>query len=109
MYWLAGLYGLYWQAGSDRIAVVFLHCIAGYCYRWISLDFPVSLDIAGTGTGSYRIIMAGCKDGTDGTDRTDGNDGNDGQMGRWREWGGRLLAPAGTGATEQERHHWLAG
>ena len=53
--------------------------------------------------------MAGCKDGTDGTDRTDTNDGNDGQMGRWREWGGRLLAPAGTGATEQERHHWLAG
>ena len=53
--------------------------------------------------------MAGCKDGTDGTDRTDGNDGNDGQMGRWRVWGGRLLAPVGTGATEQERHHWLAG
>ena len=53
--------------------------------------------------------MAGCKYGTDGTDRTDGNDGNDGQMGRWREWGGRLLAPAGTGETEQERHHWLAG
>ena len=66
-----------------------------------------SLDIAGT--GSYRIIMAGCKDGMDGTDMTDGNDGNDGQMGRWREWGGRLLAPAGTGATEQKRHHWLAG
>ena len=80
-------------------------------YRWIllSLDFAVSLDIAGTGTGSYRIIMAGCKDGTDGTDRTDGNDGNDGQMGLWREWGGRLLAPAGTGATEQECHHWLDG
>ena len=30
-------------------------------------------------------------------------------MGRWWDWGGRLLAPAGTGATEQERHHWLAG
>ena len=28
-------------------------------------------------------------------------------MGSW--WDGRLLAPAGTGATEQERHHWLAG
>ena len=89
--------------------MVFLHCIAGYCYHWISLDFAVSLDITGTGTGSYQIIMAGCKDGTDGTDRTDGNDGNDGQMGRWREWGGRLLAPSRTGATEKERHHWLAG
>ena len=30
-------------------------------------------------------------------------------MGRWWYWGGRLLAPAGTGATEQERHHWLDG
>ena len=30
-------------------------------------------------------------------------------MGRWRDWGGRLLAPAGTGETELERHHWLAG
>ena len=28
-------------------------------------------------------------------------------MGRWWDWGGRMLAPAGTGATEQERHHWL--
>ena len=27
---------------------------------------------------------------------------------RW-DWGGRLLAPSGTGATEQERHHYLAG
>ena len=53
--------------------------------------------------------MAGYKDGTDGTDRTDGNDGNDGQMGLWTEWGGQLLAPAGMGATEQERQHWLAG
>ena len=24
-------------------------------------------------------------------------------------WKGRFLAPAGTGATEQERHHWLDG
>ena len=30
-------------------------------------------------------------------------------MGRWWDWGGQLLSPAGTGATEQERHHWLAG
>ena len=29
-------------------------------------------------------------------------------MGRWWNWGGLLLAPAGTGVTEQERHHWLA-
>ena len=48
------------------------HCIA------VLLDISVPLDIAGTGTGSYRIIMAGCKDGTDGTDDTDENDGNDG-------------------------------
>ena len=27
---------------------------------------------------------------------------------RW-DWGGWLLAPAGTGATEQELHPWLAG
>ena len=30
-------------------------------------------------------------------------------MGRWWDWGGWLLAPTGTGATEQERHHWLDG
>ena len=30
-------------------------------------------------------------------------------MGRWCDWVGRLLAPAGTGETEQEYHHWLAG
>ena len=54
--------------GSDRCNL----CIA------VSLDIYVSLDISGTGTGSYRIIMAGCKGGTDGTDGTDGNDGNDG-------------------------------
>ena len=36
-------------------------------------------------------------------------------MGRWWDRGGTdkrygwLLAPAGKGATEQERHHWLAG
>ena len=34
----------------------------------------VLLDIAGTGTGLYRIIMGGCKD------RTDGNDGLDGAL-----------------------------
>ena len=28
-------------------------------------------------------------------------------VGLW--WDGRLLAPAGTGAPEQEHHHWLAG
>ena len=49
-------------------------------YLWISLDIAGT----GTGTGSYQIIMDGCKDGTDGIDRTNGNDGNDGQMGRWR-------------------------
>ena len=99
---------MYWLAGSYRIAVLL------YC--WTSLDLA--------GAGSYRLdrldligwiqldnnvwmrTHSYCKDGTDGTD---GNDGNDGQMGRWREWGGRLLAPAGTGAIEQERHHWLAG
>ena len=30
-------------------------------------------------------------------------------MGCWWDWGGWLLAPARTGAAEQERHHWLAG
>ena len=44
--------------------------------------------------------MAGyCKDGTDGLDGA--------LMGMG--WDGRSLAPAGTGAPEQERHHWLAG
>ena len=55
-----------------------------------------------------------CKDWTDGTegaDGTDGNDVNDGMDGALvgLGWDGRLLAPAGTGATEHERHHWLAG
>ena len=68
MYWLDGLYRLYWQAGSYRC----FHCIA------VFLDIAVSLDIAGTRTGLYRIIMAGYKDGTDGTDGMDENDGNDG-------------------------------
>ena len=46
-----------------------------------------------------------CKYGTDGTD---GNDELDGALvGLGRD--GRLLTPAGTGATKQERHHWLAG
>ena len=40
-----------------------------------------------------------CKDGTDGLDGALVGLG----------WYGRSLAPAGTGATEQERHHWLAG
>ena len=52
-----------------------------------------------------------CKDGTNGTDGNDWNGGNDGLDGVLvgLGWDGRLLAPAGTGATEQERHHWLAG
>ena len=38
----------------------------------------------------------------------DGDYGLDGPLvGLW--WYGWLLAPAGTGAIEQERHHWLAG
>ena len=41
-------------------------------------------------------------------DGTDGNDGLDGAL-VGLGWDGRLLAPVGTGATEQERHHWLAG
>ena len=48
------------------------------------------------------------KDGMDGTDGNDGNDGLDGSL-VGLEWDGRLLWPARTGATEQERHHWLAG
>ena len=49
-----------------------------------------------------------CKDGTDGTDGNDGNDALDGAL-VGLGWDGQLLAPAGTGATEQECHHWLAG
>ena len=45
-----------------------------------------------------------CKDGMDGTDGTDGLDGALVGLG----WDGRLLAPAGTGSPEQERHHLLA-
>ena len=41
-----------------------------------------------------------CKDGTDGTDGLDGALVGLG-------WDRRLLAPAGTGAPEQERYHWL--
>ena len=49
-----------------------------------------------------------CKDRTDGTDGTDGNDGLDGALvGMGLDE--RLLVPARTRATEQERHHWLAG
>ena len=44
-----------------------------------------------------------CKDGTDGTDGMDGLYGALVGLG----WDGRLLAPAGTGSTEQERHHCL--
>ena len=47
------------------------------------------------------------KDGTDGTDGTDGNNGLDGVL-VGLGWDGQLLAPAGTGATKQERHNWLA-
>ena len=42
------------------------------------------------------------KDGTDGTDGLDGALVGPG-------WDGRLLAPAGTGAPEWERHSWPAG
>ena len=38
----------------------------------------------------------------------DGNDGLDGAL-VGLGWDGLLLAPARTGASEQERHHWLAG
>ena len=44
-------------------------------------------------------------DGTDGTDRVDELEGALVGLGRYR----RLIVPAGTGAPEQERHHWLAG
>ena len=44
----------------------------------------------------------------DGTGVTDGKDGLDGAL-VVLGWDGRSLAPTGTGAPEQERHHWLAG
>ena len=49
-----------------------------------------------------------CKDGTEGTDEKDEMDGLDGSL-VVLGWDGRSLVPAGTGAPEQERHHWLAG
>ena len=51
--------------------------------------------------GTHRF----CKDGTGGTDGNDGLDGSLVGLG----WDGRLLAPTRTGATKQERRHWLAG
>ena len=68
------------MAGWILSAVLAGWVVSYRCNRCIAvtLDIAVSLDIAGTGTGSYRIIMAGCKDWTDGTDGTDGNDGLDG-------------------------------
>ena len=53
---------------------------------------------------SYKDGM----DGTDVTDVTDGLDGLDGAL-LGLVWDGWLLAPAGTGVAEQERHHCLAG
>ena len=50
--------------------------------------------------------MAGCKDGTMGRM---GMMGMMDWMGHCWDWGGQLLAPVGTGETEQELHHWLTG
>ena len=111
---------LYWMDGLcigwlDCIAVLLDPCISGF------------LDI--DGSGSYRLDWLGwigwiwldnngwmrthsfCKDATGGMDATDGTDGMAGLDGSLvgLRWDGRLLAPAGTGATEQERHHWLSG
>ena len=86
-----------------------------FLYRWILLEL--------SGAGSYWldwmdwILWIGLDDNgwmmthiycNDGTDGTDGNDGLDGAL-VGLGWDGRLLAPAGTGATEQEHHHWLSG
>ena len=94
---MAGSYRLYRLSGLYRIAV--------------------SLDISGSGSGSYRldwldwigwirldnnVWMRTHSFFKDGTDRNDGMDGALVGLG----WDGRMIAPVGTGATEQERHHW---
>ena len=85
-----------------------------------NLCISVSLDINRTGTEPYRIIMAGCKDGTDGTDGTDGNDGNDELDGAFvvqgwtvdstrRNGSDRTVAPPLAGCllqTREERDRW---
>ena len=74
-------------------------------YRLDWLDWIVWIRLDNNG---WMRTHSFYKDGTDGTDGTDGNDGLDGAL-VVLGWDGRLLVPTGTGATEQERHHWLAG
>ena len=80
--------------------------IAGSGFYWLDCIGCIGLDNNG-----WMRTHNFCKDGIDGTNGTDGTDRNDGLDGALvgLGWGGRLLAPAGTGVTEQERHHWLAG
>ena len=98
--------------GSHRI-IGFIGCIVSYCRldRIVSsgsyqlkgvvsdgLDLIVS---AGSGNTGFYVLAGYCLDGTDGLNGVLVVQG----------WGGRRLAPAGTGvppwAPEQERHRWL--
>ena len=95
MYWLDGLYRLYCIAG--------LLDIAGSRSYWLDwLDWIVWIGLDHNG---WMRTHSFCKDGTDGTGGMDGLNGVLVGLG----WDGRLLAPSGMGATEQEHHHWLAG
>ena len=79
----------YWLAGYYR-----LDCISGsYRLDWLDWIGWIRLDNNG-----WMRTHSFCKDG---------NDGLDGAL-VGLGWDGRLLAPAGTGVTEQEHHHWLA-
>ena len=91
-----------WIGGLDRIGSLY-HCIAGYCWSWIVSAGWIRLD-----NNRWMRTHSYFKDGTDGTDGNDGKDGLDGAL-VVLGWDGWLLSPAGTGATEQERHHCLSG
>ena len=96
LYWLAGLY------------IGWLDCIGWIVslYRWISLDMDrigwidcIGLaGLAGLGHNGWMRTHSFCKDGMDELDGALVGLG----------WDGRLLLPAGMGAAEKERHHWLA-
>ena len=102
--WIVSAVSAGWILSYRFIAISLDIAGAGsYCLDWLDWIGWIGLDNNGwMRTHSY------CKDGTDGTDGNDGNDGLDEALLRLG-WDRRLLAPAGTRVTEQERHHWLAG
>ena len=90
-YWLDRIAVLYRIGWIDWIRLAGLYWIVSY-----RLD-------EGTSAFMHWLVTARCLDGTDGTGGTDGLDGVLVGLG----WDGRPLVPAGTGAPEQERHHWF--